>query len=82
MEINEPSGPLIRWKLRLSEFDLDIQYKKEYANTQADALSCLATLGETALDTNDDIPCFAADAMDDASNLRRGRTIRTLLQSY
>ena len=52
--------------MRLSDFDFDVQYKKGYANTQADAFSRLATLGETTLDANNDILCFVADAMDEA----------------
>lgn len=58
MEINDRSGGLMRWLLRLSEFGFQVVYKKGYLNTQADALSRLATLGETFITTDDDIPCY------------------------
>ncbi|CDF40830.1 unnamed protein product [Chondrus crispus] len=49
MNVTDPSGRLIRWRLRLSEFDFEIKYKKGKANSQADALSRLRTAGETEL---------------------------------
>lgn len=41
MNINEPSDRLIRWRLRLSEYDFVVKYNKGKSNTQADALSRL-----------------------------------------
>ena len=35
-----------------------MEYKKGKLNTQADALSRLATDGETMIDIDDDVPCF------------------------
>ena len=61
LTVNDPSGRLKRWRLGLSEFDFDVEFKKGKANKQADALSRLTTLGETALDVDDDIPCFLMD---------------------
>ena len=61
LTIAEPSGRLMRWRLRLSEFDFQILYKKGKLNTQADALSRLTTLGETSSDLDEDIPCFSID---------------------
>lgn len=51
--ISEPSGRLIRWWLRLSEFDFDIQNKTVQANHQADALSRLTTRAETVTKGDD-----------------------------
>ena len=51
----------MRWRLRLSEFDFEVVYKKGKLNNQADALSRLRTLGETAVDFDEDIPCFAME---------------------
>ncbi len=62
LEIAEQSGRLMRWRLRLSEFDFEVRYKKGKANSQADALSRLATLGETVVPVDEEIPCFTADA--------------------
>ena len=61
MEITEPSGRLMRWRLRLSEFHFVVKYKKGLLNTQADALSRLATSGETTVDIDDEIPCYLAE---------------------
>lgn len=58
MEICEPSGRLMRWRLRLSEFDFNIVHKKGLINTQADAMSRLTTLGSTTVDIDDDIPQY------------------------
>ena len=61
LTIAEPSGRLMRWRLRLSEFDFQILYKTGKLNTQADALSSLATLVETTSDLDEDIPCILID---------------------
>ena len=68
MEIVEPSGRLMRWRLRLSEFDFRIEYKKGTLNAQADALSRLRTLGETTVPIDDDIPSFFLEEV--------GKTVR------
>ena len=64
MNVKDPSGRLIRWRLRLSEFDFEIKYKKGNANSQADALSRLLTEGETVDEIDGDIPCFMAEPAD------------------
>ena len=62
MNISDPSGRLIRWRLRLSEFDFIIEYKRGNLNTQADAVSRLRTLGspQSSMEDEDDLelPCF------------------------
>ncbi len=58
MEIQEPSGRLMRWRLRLSEYDFQVMYKQGHLNTQADALSRLHTLAETVHEDWDEIPAF------------------------
>ena len=50
LTIQEPSGRLIRWRLRLAQCDFEVLYKKGKINTQADALSSLKTLAETIID--------------------------------
>lgn len=39
MNLKEPNSRLTRWKLKLSEYDFTVVYKKGQANTNADALS-------------------------------------------
>lgn len=39
MNLKEPNSKLIRWRLKLEEFNYEIIYKKGKANTNADALS-------------------------------------------
>lgn len=38
-KLREPNSKLVRWRLKLEEFDYDIVYKKGKLNTNADALS-------------------------------------------
>ena len=64
LSITDPSGLLIRWHLRLSEFDFEVKFKKAKANIQADALSQLITDSETVSDDNDDIPAFNIEQSD------------------
>ena len=61
LEVSEPSGRLMRWRLRLSEFDFAVKYKKGTANTQADALSRLPTTGYTSVEVDEEIPCFTTE---------------------
>ncbi|XP_028037319.1 uncharacterized protein LOC114248310 [Bombyx mandarina] len=39
MSIKDPNSKLTRWRLRLAEYNYDVQYKKGKANTNANALS-------------------------------------------
>ena len=64
MNVTDPSGRLIRWRLRLSEFDFEIMYKKGKANGQADAFSRLLTEGETVDAIDDEISWFMAEPAD------------------
>lgn len=41
MSLKDPSSKLVRWRLKLSEFDFKINYKKGTRNSNADALSRL-----------------------------------------
>lgn len=60
--INDPSGRLIRSRLRLAEIDFEVKYKEGKANTPADVLLRLNTLSETIPhDDSDDITGFLLD---------------------
>lgn len=39
MNLKEPNSRLVRWRLKLEEFDYEIEYKRGVANSNADALS-------------------------------------------
>lgn len=59
MNVSDPSGRLLCWRLRLSDFKFQIQYKKGICISQADALSRLGTQGSTDVGAEkEDIPCF------------------------
>ena len=69
----------MRWRLRLSEFDFTVKYKRGVLNTQADALSRLPTNGETSVEIDDEIPCymvdFAHELYSDEELAQRGLTL-------
>ena len=68
MNIEDPSGRLLRWRLRLAEFDFEVKYKLGKLNTQADAMSRLLTDSEAAHEDMEDIPCFLAAEPREADN--------------
>ena len=63
--MTEPRGRSIRWRLRLSEFNFEIKYKKGKDNTRADALSRSLTKVETLDDVDEEIPCFMGEQAED-----------------
>ena len=62
LTIDDPNGRIIRWRLRLAEYDFEVKYKKGKINTQEDAFSRLNTATETIVhDESGDIPVFSLD---------------------
>jgi len=62
------TGRLIRWRLRLAEFDFEVKYKKGANHHLPDALYRIPTTGLDQKELDDDISCFlmaqAARGMD------------------
>ena len=63
LTINEPSGRLMRWSLRLTEFYFKVKYKKGLLNTQTDTLLRLTTSVETIDEDDDRIPAFMEEVL-------------------
>ena len=72
LTINDPSGRLMRWRLRLAEYDFNIEYKTGKTNTQADALSRLHTSAETINDDAEDFPAFHIGESINDFNIQEG----------
>jgi len=58
MNINDPTGRLVRWRLRLSEFDYTIVYRPGRVHQVPDALSRVPTNGGDTAPLDDAIPCL------------------------
>jgi len=55
------TGRLLRWRLRLAEFDFEVKYKKRANHHLPDALSRIPTTGLDQKELDDGIPCFLLD---------------------
>ena len=81
--LTDTSGRLARWRLRLSEFDLSIEYKKGKKNTIADAISRLPTDGETTVDPDLEIPTLLIEDLDcDYQTICNKYTIEDILDDF
>lgn len=49
MDITEPNGRLMQWRVKLGELHFQVVKKNGIINTDADALSRLNSLGETTV---------------------------------
>ena len=59
LTLKDPSARLIRWRLRLSEFDFEIQYRAGRVHQVPDTLSRLLTpVGSDDRPVDDDVPTF------------------------
>ena len=59
MTLKDSSGRLIRWRLRISEFDFTIQYRSGIVHHVPDALSrIISPQGDVDRPVNDEIPTF------------------------
>ena len=53
MNVKDPGSRLLRWRIKLEEYDYQIVYKKGALNTNADALSRINTLAKEEKETVD-----------------------------
>ena len=63
LNISGDNARLVRWRLRLSEFTFDIQYKPGRLNQAADALSRMATEGSDQSSLDHDVPCLSIEVL-------------------
>lgn len=67
--MKEPNSKLVRWRLKLEEFEYDIVYKKGTLNSNADALSRIELHVNETTDRNEVTPNSSDDRMDLDSTL-------------
>ena len=58
LNLMDASGRLARWRLRLAEYDFNVEYRPGRVNNLADGMSRLPTEGETKTSIDEEIPCF------------------------
>ena len=59
--LDDPTGRLSRWALRLQDFDFTVKYKKGADNVVADTVSRLPTYGLTSFEPEVELPVFVAE---------------------
>ena len=62
--VKDPSSKLMRWRLRLKEYDYEIEYKKGKENTAADALSRLYPVTNEEIQPNVENPDYYDEYID------------------
>ena len=63
LTLSDPSGRMMRWRLRLYEFDFEIQYRPGRVHQVPDALSRLITPGSDPKPVDDEIPTFGHNVL-------------------
>lgn len=69
MNLKEPNSRLVRWRLKLEEFDYEIQYKKGKLNTNADALSRIEINTKEVVETPDNDNMSIINNIDENPNM-------------
>lgn len=71
MSLKEPNSRLVRWRLKLEEFEYDIMYKQGKSNTNADALSrAIINNNETeSITFTDEDARYSPELLDDTLSL-------------
>ncbi|CDF39905.1 unnamed protein product [Chondrus crispus] len=72
LNLANSSGPLERWRLRLAEYDYDVQYRPGIKHQLADGVSRLGVDGATPEPVDDEVPCFAVQWQEEEHNPRQG----------
>lgn len=62
MSLKEPNSKLVRWRLKLEEFDYDIEYKAGKINSNADALSRIPIKVNTSELESSGATCHSAES--------------------
>ncbi len=63
MNLTDISGRLVRWRLRLLDFNFTVHYKKCAKKNIADKVSRLATEHDTMVQADLDIPVYWSNQM-------------------
>ena len=59
LNLADSSGRLARWRLRLAEYDYEVQYRPGVKHQLADGVSRLRTDGGDTELVDEEVPCFA-----------------------
>lgn len=75
MSLKEPKSKLVRWRLKLEEYDYEIIYKKGILNSNADALSRIKIGNSEVADMNMNVSTILSTIHSCAENLNDGIVI-------
>lgn len=75
MSLKEPNSKLVRWRLKLEEYDYDIIYKKGTLNSNADALSRIKIGNPELAEVNMNVSTIFSTVHSCAENLNDGIAI-------
>ena len=82
LNLADSSGRLARWRLRLAEYDYEVQYRPGVKHQLADGVSRLRVKDALSEPVDDEVPCFAVQWQEEGENPSRRGTVQWVPPPY